>query len=233
MLAVALEGGDPDGRVNVANIADFVPVIHERDPMIAAYGGLPDPRIFRNERPNYPERYPRTLFIVRDPRATLVSYFHYYTTLSRDTDMSMDEFVRRYLTDGCIASFEPRILRWDVMAQQWLTRGGQQPVMTVKYEELHDERLTVFTDVVRFCGLSDDAAIIASSVERGRFMAMKREEGRYGVEPQHPPDPPSRGWFFREGRTDGWKHELSPLSLSAIERAFAPTMDALGYGAVS
>ncbi len=229
LLAILLEGGDPAGRITVANIGDFIPVIHGHDALIVRHDAKADPRIFRNERPNFPRLYPRSLFIVRDPRSTLVSYFHYYKTLATDAPLSLDEFVAAYLTDGCIASFEPDVVRWDQQAREWIDRSKERPVMIIKYEDLHRDRRSTLAKVAMFCDIphADDAML--SAIERGSFEAMQREEGRHGVEPQHPPDPPSRGWFFRQGETVGWKTELSPAAVGAIEKAFGPTMDSLGY----
>lgn len=233
MLAILLERGDPTDRVNVANIGDFVPVIHGHDGAISTYEALSDPRIFRNERPNHPDLYPRTLFVVRDPRSTLVSYYHYYKTLADDGEMSLTEFISRYLADGCIATFEPDVVRWDRQVMEWINRARTRPTMIVKYEDLYRERERVFAEIARFCGLADHDDAMESALERGTFEAMQREEGRHGVEPQHPPDPPSRGWFFRQGSTDGWRAELSAEALEAVEKAFRPAMAALGYPPIS
>jgi hypothetical protein len=233
MLAILLERGDPTDRVTVANIGDFVPVIHGHDAAISTYEALADPRIFRNERPTHPDLYPRTLFVVRDPRSTLVSYYHYYRTLADDGEMSLADFISSYLADGCISTFEPDVVRWDRQVMEWINRARTRPIMIVKYEDLHRDRERVLAEIARFCGLADHDDAMASALERGSFEAMQREEGRHGVEPQHPPDPPSRGWFFRQGATDGWRAELSSETLQAVEKAFRPAMAALGYSPIS
>jgi hypothetical protein len=227
MLAILLERGDSRSRVTVANIGDFVPVLHGRDSWISDHEGLSDPRIFRNERPNFPDLYPRSLFVVRDPRSTLVSYYHFYKALT-GREMTLDSFIASYLADGCIRDFEPAV-RWDQLVTEWIDRARKRQVMIIKYEDLHQDRERILAEVARFCGLPDSGQAMASALERGSFQRMREEEGRHGVEPQHPPDPPSRGWFFRQGRTDGWKTELSTPALEAIEKEFRPAMTALRY----
>lgn len=233
LLAILLEGGDPTGRITVANIGEFVPVIHGHDALIFSHDEKADPRIFRNERPNHPALYPRSLFIVRDPRSTLVSYFHYYKTLAADARLTLDEFIAAYLTDGCIASFEPEVVRWDHQVREWIDRSAARPVMIIRYEDLHRDRRSFLEKIAAFCAIAYTDDAMSSALERGTFEAMQRQEGRHGVEPQHPPDPPSRGWFFRQGETAGWKTELSPTAVGAIEKAFGPTMAALGYASSS
>lgn len=229
LLAILLDGGDPAGRITVANIGEYVPVIHGRDASVTNYETKVNPRIFRNERPTYPDLYPRSLFVVRDPRSTLVSYFHYYKTLAADAELSLDEFVAAYLRDGCIASFEPDVIRWDHQVMEWIDRSRKRPVMIIRYEDVHRDRATVLTEVAAFCAVPYSEDAMTAALERGAFQAMQRDEERHGVEPQHPPDPPSHGWFFRQGEIAGWKTELSPKGVESIEKAFGPAMAALGY----
>src|SRR5947208_1389964 len=58
MLAILLRGGDPEGRVTVANQGDVVPGIHGDDLDILRYRALLDPRVFRNEFPGLAHLYP-------------------------------------------------------------------------------------------------------------------------------------------------------------------------------
>ena len=64
-----------DKNITLANVQEFIPSFHAGDSKISYYAGLPDPPIFRNEGPVYPELYPKTIYIVRDPRSVYVSYY--------------------------------------------------------------------------------------------------------------------------------------------------------------
>ena len=83
MLAIILNK-DFNRHINLATIGDYVPVIHGRDSMIVKYRNLFNPRVFRNEWPIYPDRYPKIIYLIRDPRSILVSYYHMYNTLFDD-----------------------------------------------------------------------------------------------------------------------------------------------------
>jgi aryl sulfotransferase len=147
--------------------------------------------------------------------------------------MTLDAFVARYLADGCIGDFEPDVVRWDRMVTEWVALARMHSVMIVRYEELHGDRHGLLGRIGSFCGLDPSAHALEAAVGRGSLESMRQEERLHGVEPQHPPDPPSRGWFFRQGRTDGWRSELSAESLAAVERAFGPAMAAVGYSPAS
>lgn len=226
MLAIVLEDGDTQSHVNLANVGDFVPIIHGTDSQISRFGALRDPRIFRNEWPVYPEHYPKTLYLVRDPRAVLVSYYHHYRVVTGDDATSLDSFIDMYLRDGCIRSWEPRLVRWDRQVAQWTGHAG--PSYVVKYESLHEDRRDVLEAIVRFCGFEPANGVIAAAVERGGFGAMRDVEGRSGAE-SYPNGLQRRGRFLRRGRVDGWREELSPGAREAIESEFRPVMQQMGY----
>lgn len=226
LLAIILQDGDARSRVNLANVGEFVPIIHGSDSRISRFDALRDPRFFRNEWPVYPDLYPKTLYLVRDPRAVLVSYFHHYRVVTGDEATSLDSFIDMYLRDGCIRTWEPRLIRWDRQVAQWTDQGGQ--VFIVKYESLHENRRAVLESIVQFCEIEPVHDAIASAVERGSFAAMRDEEGRSGAE-SYPNGLGRRGRFLRRGRVDGWQDELSPGAREAIESEFRPVMQEMGY----
>jgi len=236
MLGIILRGGDPRAQITVANIGDFIPGIHGDDLAILKHRALPDPRVFRNEFPTYPHLYPRTIYMVRDPRSVLVSYYHHYRVTTGDSEMTLEAFVAKYLADGPIVTWEPGLARWDAQVAEWTNRAREASVMLVTYEALHEDRHAVLERVTRFCGIPSPGDAIAAAVERGSFEAMRSEEAQWGAQAYlldggqgYREAPGGTGWFFRQGRRDGWKNELSVNTRMAIEREFGPAMEALGY----
>ncbi len=236
MLGIILRAGDPEGQITVANIGDFIPGIHGDDLGILKHSALPDPRVFRNEFPNYPHVYPRTLYMVRDPRSVLVSYYHHYRVTTGDSEMSLDAFVAKYLADGPNLTWEPGLARWDTQVADWTQRARDSSVMVVSYEALHQDRPAVLKRVARFCRIPSPEAAIAVAVQRGSFEAMRSQEEQWGAQAYlldggeaYREAPGRTGWFFRQGRTDGWEDELPASARRAIEREFRPVMEALGY----
>jgi Sulfotransferase domain len=228
MLAVILKEGDVGRRVTMANIGHFIPTIHGSDFQVSSYDALSDPRIFRNEWPTYPHLYPQTLYLIRDPRAVLVSYYHHYRVTTDDTATSLDAFIDTYLREGCIPNWEPRLVRWDKQVADWMQRRDHQPVMVVRYESVHQDRRGLLRQVTRFCGIQASDAAIAMADERGSFESMRLDEQRSGAE-AYPQEPGRKGWFLRRGLIDGWEDELSLNSRRAIETKFQPVMRAMGY----
>ncbi len=168
MLAV-LVNNDREKLINISNISDFVPTIHGNDQSIRGYKKLQSPRIFRTEAPNYPDSYPRTIYIVRDPRAVLLSYYHHCVHDTCRNDWPISEFVDEMLSVGCIESLEPDLIRWDRQVDAWLMRAKHQPVSIVKYEDLKYDCQNVLHQLSEFIELDSDAELLDIAVNRGDF----------------------------------------------------------------
>jgi hypothetical protein len=228
MLAV-LTHKDFGGNVSLANIHTYAPAIHGYDIGIARYEGLQSPRLFRNEYPQYPMLYPRTVYLVRDPRAALVSYFHMYRTLIPESEKTLSAFAGEYLANGCIQSWEPKLTRWDRQVEEWVRRARQDSrIMILKYEDLVADRRGALTALVDFARLSCSEREMDLIVDRGSFEAMKSLEEERGYV-WYPGEARKRGRFVRRGRVDGWKDELPVEVCSAIEAELGPVMKTMGY----
>jgi hypothetical protein len=215
-------------RATLANLQEFIPAFHAADGKIRACSQLPDPRMFRNEGPRFPELYPKTIYIVRDPRAVLVSYYHHCLHDTRDASWKLDDFVDEMLKFGCIKRLEPYISRWDKQVLAWLRRAKRQPVKIVRYEDMKSDRRKILEEVIQFLGVSCTEQDLTQAVERSSFESMRQEEETYGAEP-YSGTKGEGGFFMRQGKVDSWKEELSPQSTKRIETEFGEAMRKAGY----
>ena len=227
MLAILVRD-DRDCDINLANIGEYAPTIHARDHVIREFEDMPSPRIFRNEGPRFAELYPRTIFIVRDPRSVLLSYYHHCVHDTGESDWSIESFVDEMLEHGCIRRLEPFQTRWDAKLEEWIGRAKRQPVKIVRYEDLKVDRGAVLRDVAAFAGLSPSTDLIEEAVRRGDFNSMRGEEKTVGAE-SYAGEKGARGFFVRKGKTDSWKEEMPVAVIEKIEAAFRPGMEELGY----
>lgn len=226
MLALVLQKSEPH-RITLANIGDYVPVIHGREGAVARHSDLPDPRIFRNEWPLCPDLYPKTIYLVRDPRAAILSYYHMYRTVFADPAMPLRTFVEDYLS--CSGKWERELVRWDIQVLNWLKRAEQsERVMIVKYEDMVHDRRKVLKRVMEFAGISCTRQDLALAVERSSFEAMRKDEEKHGAE-SYPGEIRQRGRFIRRGSIDGWMEEMDQPIVELINAEFAPAMKVLGY----
>ncbi len=231
MLAVLLTD-DREGEVNLYNVGDHVPFVHGRDHAIAAWEHLPDPRVFRNEYPRYPHRYPGTLYLVRDPRAVLVSFRHMFVTMFDDREMTLGRFVDGYLSGGApFDRWHRHLGRWDRQVAAALRRAERgERICVVRYEDLVADREAALRRVSEFIGdvPAGTSARLARAVERGSFEAMRELEERHGAE-AYTGRARGQGRFVRRGQTEDWRHEMDPAVAARIEAAFGPVMERAGY----
>ena len=220
---------DFENRINLANIDQYVPGIHAEDLAIGRHPKLSEPRIFRNEVPIYQELYPKTIYLLRDPRAVLVSYYHMYCTIFNDTTTTLDAFVEEYLRNGNIQRYEPQIERWDRQVLTWVKRAEDDDrVLIVKYEDLVKKKPEVLKKTLAFAGIRSKDELFDLVLQRSSFEAMRKTEEEFGEE-NYPGEMATRERFIRKGKVDGWKEEMSPETVKAIEDEFRDTMKRVGY----
>lgn len=227
MLAVLFRG-DREHAINIANIGDYAPTIHAHDFVIRKHGHLPSPRVFRNEGPLYPDLYPRAIYIVRDPRAVLLSYYHHCVHDTGESDWPIGDFVDEMLEHGCIRRLEPIVTRWDSQVEDWHKRSQTQRVTIVRYEDLKADRRAVLARLAAFTGFECDDDTLDFAAGRGDFNSMRSEEQTYGAE-SYAGEKGSKGFFVRKGKIDSWREEMPAEVSERIEQAFGPTMQRLGY----
>lgn len=227
MLAFILYQDSQD-EITLSNLKKYVPIIHGKDSSIAKYPNLSEPRVFRNEMPEYPDLYPKIIYLVRDPRAVLTSYYHMYLTIFNDCDTSPKDFIEEYLSQGCIKRWEI-ITRWDRQVLAWIQWAEQDDrVFVVKYEDMVNDRQSILEKILGFAEISCSKECLALAVSRGSFEAMQKSEEKHGVE-SYSGEMSQRGRFIRRGKVDGWKDEMDQLTIEQIEKEFAPVMKAVGY----
>lgn len=215
-------------KVTMANVSNFVPNLHTRGVRIKTYNDLPSPRIFRNENPRWHDYYPKTIYLVRDPRAVFLSYYHHWLHTEQTIHGSLEDFVDELLKYGCIRRWETWLVGWDQQVNDWVERAKRQPVKIVRYEDLVEDRGKTFREIVDFADLRCSESLVELAIKQGAFEAMQRNEKSYGAESFHG-QKSIKGLFVRKGRVDSWKEEMPDHVSEKIGRQFQETMELFGY----
>jgi aryl sulfotransferase len=165
------------------------------------------------------------IYVVRDPRAVAVS-------LASSKAEPIDRAIARMddpdeMLSGSTARLHQhmrqRLLRWSEHVESWL--GAPFPVHLLRYEDMHADPHAAFAAASAFLGLPHGPEQIAAAIDASSFSRLQAQEGAAGfVEKPYP-----MAAFFREGRTDGWRRELTLEQAARIVAAHGPVMRRLGY----
>jgi aryl sulfotransferase len=164
------------------------------------------------------------VYVVRDPRAVVVSFSHHSVR-------PVDEMIERMESDAAFGRTRGRLhqqiheqlYRWSDHAASWL--AAPFPVHVLRYEDMHADPAAAFAGLARFLGLPSDPERIAVAVDATVFSRLQAQERAAGFSEK----PHKAEAFFREGSVDGWRRVLTPEQAARIVAAHGAVMQRLGY----
>lgn len=163
------------------------------------------------------------LCIVRDPRDVAVSYAH-HSAKSIDhivTRMAKGQFNRGLGAWTDIIPYQSR--NWSEHVESWIDAPDLRRLV-VRYEDMLAEPLATFTRVADFVGLPADHQSVTTAIEATRFERLREREAQEGFKEKMNGD-----FFFRQGRTGGWRDVLTVAQESRIIADHGRVMRRLDY----
>ena len=219
---------DTNNPVSFAELESRIPEIYF----------VPDRRLRRFPRPRvikshecFDPRYPKIIYIVRDPRDVLISYYEYQ--LKRrvlSDDCSLEEFLPKFME----SAIEPKIGSWRDHVASWIgTRRGQKNFLLLRYEEMLENTQAEATKIAAFLGLDSSPDRIARAVELSsaeRMRKLEKEQAKqWSATRKTRQDKP----FVRKAVSGDWKTRLSEKCVASIEAAWGDVMRSVGYELVN
>jgi hypothetical protein len=213
----------PDEPVTFTNIERIVPdnVKNTRKELAR----IPRPRIVKSHE-YFDCRYKKLVYIVRDPRDIVVSYYHYHLkTRVIEDGFPLAQYVARFLRGevDAYASWNENVLSW------LATRGESPDFLLLRYEDMMANPLAELRKIAAFLGLPRSEEQLAKAVERSsadRMRELEKKEANVWINTKKTrKDIP----FVRTAKSGGWKESLPADLAQQIESAWGPTMRKLGY----
>jgi hypothetical protein len=215
----------PDGTTDFYNINQRVPDIYT----------MPDRKLLELGAPRYLKsheyfdpRYPQVLYVVRDVRSVVVSYYNHLQLIgSIADDESIDDFVKRFI-DGKMSRYGS----WKENVLSWIRVRGQDVsrFKLVRYEDLKADCVFELESISAFLNLDKSSQQLRDIAELSSFSRMKALE-QNGIDKtmlskryRH-----VEGGFVRSGGTSDWKQALSPESIDEITKDCGDLLGELGY----
>jgi hypothetical protein len=166
----------------------------------------------------------RIVHVVRHPCDVAVSSADFY-------GISTEEAVQRLLTPGFLIDGRPGhgyevMGSWEQHTRSW---GGPVgvPVHRLRYRDMVDDPAQALRDLMVFLGAPADERRIQAAVIFSRFEILQIQEEISGFAEASPDA--SSGRFFRAGRTQQWRENLSRDQAARLFRAHEELIDLLGF----
>ncbi len=213
----------PDQPATWANINRLIP-----DPTVTTkkdFDRMPRPRIIKSHE-CFDPRYPRVVYIVRDPRDVVVSQYHYHRKIRKiEDDSPMEKFVTRFLAGETCPHGS-----WGQNVSTWLTTSEGNPrFLLLRYEDLVADTARELAKVVAFLDLSAGPEQIAQAVERSSADRMRQLEKRQPDKNELMKGSRKDLSFVRAAGSGGWRSDLPAPMVARIEAAWGSLMQHLGY----
>ena len=212
----------PDRRVTFANIESLIPdatVLSSR-----SIKRIPRPRLIKSHE-YFDPRYPRVIYLVRDPRDVALSLYHARRKYrSIDDSYPLERFVSERFLPGDLD------LPWSEHVGSWLaTRRNHPAFLLVRYEDLLEDPARELRRMAVFLGVVADAETLRRAIERSTAQRLRdlekvEHEQWLGTRGKRADIP-----FIGEATAGGWKQRLPASSLALIESRWAHLMNTLGY----
>jgi Sulfotransferase domain len=193
---------------------------------------LPRPRLLKSHEAFIP-RYPRVIYIVRDPRDVAVSFYHHNVKWRNiPEDYPIDDFIPGFIA----AQYDPWSGSWGDNVKSWISmRQGSSSFLLLRYEDLKQDtqrellRVGDFLREAGFPRIETSPEKLAQAIERSspeRMRALEKEQTRQHVQLKRTrQDKP----FIRTATSGGWRSALSEASVALIEGAWGDLMESMGY----
>jgi len=149
------------------------------------------------------------IYIVRNPLDVVISLARYF-------NLSVDEAIESMAQEMTSTSNEvlhvPQIITsWSLNVKSW-TQVPEDSVLVLRYEDMLDNPLKVFRKVESFLGQRRDPKRLRKAVRFSSFDQLKSQEKQHGFIEKYE----NAQSFFRRGRKDQWKDELTEQQAARI-----------------
>ncbi len=203
LITVGLLYGFNPELVPDSVIQDLVPDMHFK----SFYRRYSTPMFFKTHNPPFPE-YKKVVYLLRDGRDAVVSYYHHTRDLYRQ-EIDFVEFVEQYNIFS---------LKWHEHVNVWLSNPYKSEMLVIKYEDLKQNGLRTLEQRSK--------EHLQTVIHETDFEKMRDREKKLGWDdPNWPEDKP----FIRRGVVGSYKDEFPKAALDKFLAQSGETLEKCGY----
>lgn len=215
----------PNTEIRLSNIEQLVPDTTTYSNR--ALKRTPRPRYIKSHN-YFDHRYKKVLYIVRDPRDVVLSYYHFQRKcLQIDDNYPLERYVDDFVSDDVGSNWYGS---WFENVSSWvMTRYRDPNFLLLRYEDMIDDTLRELLRMANFLGVDCspsrlDEVIALSSADRLRRLEKEDADVWIGSKDRRKDIP-----MVRVATSGGWRKSLPRESVARIESEWGDLMSTLGY----
>ncbi len=212
-------------EVTFANMEMLVPDIYRVSR--AHLARLPRPRYIKSHEP-YDSRYPKVIYLLRDPRDVAISYYHWLRKFRRLENEDLNAFIESFTAP--ITDSRVWYGGWGEHVRSWYQNRHAVPqgCLFVRYEDLLANPAETLTNILHFLGHPLTPSRVQEIVSHNTFKRMKAREQS---DRQAPIFSETRQdiAFVRAGKAQQWREVFTAAQRSRFSVAFGDLMQQFGY----
>ncbi len=215
MLAELFTGHE----VAFGNVRQVVPYVgrHRAVPGVLPSGG----RLIKTHEP-YRHEYRNAIFLVRDVRDVVISYYNRPKQRRAGVRTTLKEFLPAFLR-GTLNAYGS----WQSHAASWLDAAAAANIQQVRYEDLRQVPEETLAGICDFLGAKIGRDSLRAVVEHNTFEKMRAKEDQFRMTLRDRGRREVR--LMRRGAMGEWSSSLDAEDLRLIERHAGLMLTRLGY----
>jgi Sulfotransferase domain len=188
---------------------------------------IPRPRVIKTHE-YFDHRYPKLVYVVRDPRDVALSYYNFQRKYRQiDDAYPLDIYVNDFVQGRLISRGWGT---WAENAGSWLAaRSGDPNFFLLRFEDMLEGTQSQLARLSQFLGVPSTAETIERAITRSSAEQMreleKQQQDHWVATKKHRKDIP----FVGAAKAGGWKTKLPEPCVRKIEAAWGHLMLALNY----
>jgi len=186
---------------------------------------MPRPRIIKSHQ-YFDPRFPRIIYVVRDPRDVLLSGYYFQRKRRLiDDHYPFEKYAARFMA----GDFNPYAAWGDNVASWLATRYNQPGFLLLRYEDMLSNTAQELAKVAVFLGIDPDPERIATAVRRSDVSSMRKLEESQALLWSSTRETRQDIRFVRTAKAGGWRTEVPESAILQLEAQWGHLMTFLGY----
>lgn len=179
------------------------------------YKRFTTPTFFKTHDLPKPE-HRRVIYLLRDGRDVMVSYYHHLQALNGEVDFLKMVETGEGLYPG----------KWQEHVSQWLKNPYGAKIMLLRYEDLQKDAVKELRRVCEFVGIQRDDAELDRAAKKSSFSNMQKREKQLGwANTQWPKEK----MFVRRGKVGSHEDEMPAAVRASFLRDAGECLKQTGY----